>query len=334
MNHESSGSRNVLVTGGSGLLGAVLIEQLLAQGKNITAIYNNKPLEHFTASKVKAVKCNILDVIGLEEAMVGIDELYHCAAKVSFKPAEVQELYKVNVEGTANIVNAALNASVKKMVYVSSVAALGRIREDQSINENMQWTEETSNSKYGQSKYMAELEVWRGIAEGLNAVIVNPSIILGPGNWNDSSTAIFKSVYNGSPWYTDGTTGFVDARDVAAAMIQLMHSDISAERFIISAENRSYREVFNLIADAFHKKHPSKKATAFLAAIVWRLEAIKSKFTGSKPLITRETTRTAFAKIGYDNSKIKKMLPAFEFHQLEETIKYTCTLLQQKLNIQ
>ena len=322
----------ILVTGGAGLLGKELITQLLSRGKEVTAIYNNTALGDFPFTGLKKVQCNILDVTELEEVMNGIDELYHCAGKVSFAPGHEAELYKINVEGTANVVNAALSAGVKKMLHVSSVSSLGRIREDEPINENMQWTEETSNSKYGQSKFMGEMEVWRGIAEGLNAVIVNPTIILGAGNWNDSSTEIFKSVYNGYPWYTDGTSGFVDVKDVANAMIMLMESDISSERFIISAENKSYRDLFNLIADAFNKKRPSKKVTAFLASVVWRWESVKSKFTGTRPLVTKETARTALAKVQFDNSKLKKHFPSFEYQSLEQTIKTTCSALQQKLN--
>ena len=333
MSNESSGSVNILVTGGSGLLGRELIMQLLSLGKNVTAIYNKTPLDGFDSKNLRTVQCNILDVIGLEEVMNGVNELYHCAGKVSFAPHEVNKLYKINVEGTANVVNAALNAGVKKMLHVSSVAALGRIREGETITENMQWTEETSNSKYGQTKYLGELEVWRGIAEGLNAVIVNPSLILGAGNWNESTTGIFQTVYNELPWYTNGSTGFVDVRDVARAMILLMESGVTAERFILSGENSSYRELFNKIADAFNKKRPSKKVTPLLAAAVWRWEAVKSRFTGRSPLITKETAATALAKVGFDNNKIKKWLPGFEFHQLDETVRTTCSLLQQKLNI-
>jgi dihydroflavonol-4-reductase len=229
-------------------------------------------------------------------------------------------------------VNAALNAGVKKMMHVSSVAALGRI-EDGPVNESMQWTEETSNSKYGRSKYMGEMEVWRGIAEGLNAVIVNPSMILGAGDWNDSSTAIFKSVYNEFPWFTEGTTGFVDVKDVARAMILLMETAVSAERFILSAENKTYHELFDKIADAFNKKRPTKKVTPFIASVVWRLESLKSKFSGKAPLVTKETAATALARATFDNSKIKKILPSFEYKSLDETIKNTCAVLQQKLNI-
>lgn len=322
----------ILVTGGAGLLGKELITQLLSQGKEVTAIYNNTAFDGFLSERLKTIHCNILDVTTLEEVMDGIDELYHCAGSVSFIPGQEAQLYKINVEGTANVVNAALNAGVKKMLHVSSVAALGRIREDEPINENMQWTAETSNSKYGHSKYLGEMEVWRGIAEGLNAVIVNPVIIIGAGNWDDSSTKIFKSLYNGSPWYTEGTTGFVDVKDVAAAMILLMGSEISSERFIISAENKTYRDVFDQIANAFNKKKPSKKATAFLASVVWRWEAIKSKFTGAIPLITKETAATALTKAKFDNSKLKKYFPSFQYTSLEQTIKTSCSALQQKLN--
>jgi dihydroflavonol-4-reductase len=322
----------VLVTGGAGLLGKELTTQLLAQGKTVRAIFNKTPLPDFHSGNLQQLQCNILDVIGLEEAMAGVEQVYHCAAIVTFNPKRKQELFKINIEGTANVVNAALEAGVKKMVHVSSVAALGRIRENEMINETMNWTEETSNSSYGQSKYLSELEVWRGIGEGLDAVMVNPVIILGAGNWNDGSSKIFQSAYNEFPWYATGTTGFVDVRDVAKAMIQLMDSDITAQRFIISAENKSYQQVFNLMAKAFGKKPPHKQVTPLIAKIVWRLEAIKSFFTKQDPLITKETAKTAFAKVNFDNSKLLKYLPQFTYRKLEDTIAATCAALQQKFN--
>ncbi len=324
----------ILVTGGAGLLGKELINQLLAQDMPVRAIYNKSALTNLPNNNLEQVQCNILDVTGLEEAMKGVEKVYHCAAIVTFDPKRRTELFKINIEGTANIVNAALDAGVKKMVHVSSVAALGRIRENELINESMNWSEETSNSKYGQSKYLAELEVWRGIGEGLDAVMVNPSMILGAGDWNNSSSRVFKSVYEEFPWYSDGTTGFVDVRDVAKAMIQLMESDISGERFIVSAEDRSFADVFNLMAKAFGKKPPHKKVTRTLAKIVWRLEAIKSRFTGKEPLVTKETAATALAKVHFDNSKLKKWLPDFRYHSIEETITDTCAVLQQMVNRQ
>ncbi len=322
----------ILVTGGAGLVGTELITQLLNAGKQVRAIYNKTPFNHINSAGLELVQCNILDVMALEDAMVGVEQVYHCAALVTFNPKRKQEMYKINIEGTANVVNAALDAGVKKMVYVSSVAALGRIRENEAVNETMNWTEETSNSSYGQSKYLAEMQVWRGIGEGLDAVMVNPVIILGPGNWDGGSSQIFKTVYNEFPWYADGITGFVDVRDVVKAMVSLMNSPISAERFIISAENRSYRDVFNLMAKAFGKKPPHKKVTKALANIIWRLEAVKSYFTGKDPLVTKETASTALAKVNFDNQKLLKYLPDFVYRKIEDSITYTCEVIQQKLN--
>jgi dihydroflavonol-4-reductase len=320
----------ILVTGGAGLLGKELIAQLLAEGKKVRAIYNKTPLPNLNSNILEQLQCNILDVVGLEEAMAGIEEIYHCAAIVTFNPKRKMEMFKINIEGTANVVNIALEAGVKKMVHVSSVAALGRIREDELINETMNWTEETSNSNYGQSKYLAELEVWRGIGEGLNAVMVNPVVILGAGDWNGGSSKLFQTAYNEFPWYAEGTTGFVDVRDVVKVMTQLMESDITAQRFIVSAENRSYRDVFTLMAKAFNKKPPHKIVTPLIAKIVWRLEAFKSLFTKQDPLLTKETAKTALAKVNFDNSKLKKFLPGFTYRKIEETIVETCAALLQK----
>ena len=322
----------ILVTGGSGLVGKELIHRLLERGERVTALCNQSPLDDFHSPLFRQVPCSILDIAGLEAAMEGVEQVYHCAALVSFNPTRKKELFSINVEGTANVVNAALNTGVRKMVHVSSVAALGRIREKEAIHEAMQWTEESSNSLYGKSKHLAEMEVWRGIAEGLDAVIVNPTIILGNGDLHSGSTHIFKSVYDQFPWYAEGITGFVDVRDVVKAMIQLMNSNVTSERFILSEGNHTYREVFEKIAKAFGKKPPHRRITPLLAELVWRLEAVKSRFTGKDPLVTKETARTALTKAFFDNSKLPKYLPGFSYHSLDDTIIHTCQLLQQKLN--
>lgn len=316
-----------MVTGAAGLLGTTLVKQLLSDGHRVRAMINQTALPLPSHDNLEIVSCDLLDVIALESCMHDVQFLYHCAGKVSFTSKDKKALYDINVRATANVVNAALEAGVHKMVHVSSVAALGRLRENQSIDETANWTKETSNSVYGQSKYLGELEVWRGIAEGLNAVIVNPTIILGPGNWNEGSTAIFKNVYEEFSWYSDGTTGFVDVRDVCKAMTILMESDIVAERFIVSAENATYQHVFNLMADAFGKKRPSKKVTPLLAALVWRLEACKSVITGKAPLITKETAATALAHVYFENQKLKNFLPDFHYTSLQETIQYSCRQL-------
>lgn len=322
----------ILVTGGAGLVGNELIKQLLAAGENVKAIYRSTPLS-LSHPNLEIVQCDILDVISLNEIMDGITHVYHSAALVSYDPKDSQKLLKINIEGTANIVNACIDSGVMKLVHVSSVAALGRIREDKMVSEKMNWTEETSNSIYGKSKYFGEIEVWRGIGEGLKAVIVNPSLILGGNNWETGSSAIFKNAYNEFKWYTDGIGGFVDVRDVARAMILLMNSEITAERFVLNGENLPYREIFTLIAKCFGKRPPYKKVSPFLAEMIWRAEEIRTRFTGKKHLLTKETTRTAQAKVDFDNQKILKALPGFQFTKIKDTIEFTCAALKEKYSL-
>ena len=311
----------IFVTGASGLLGSHLIQSLLAKGKTVRALYRNQIPSLTGAEKVDWVAGDLLDVSALTDAMEGATHVYHCAAIVSFSPSKAAMMIKANQEGTANLVNICLDQKVEKLVFVSSVAALGRIREDAPIDESMHWTPETSNSIYGKSKYLAEMEVWRGMAEGLNIAIVNPVIIFGAGDWNKGSSEIFKSSYHQFPWYTNGISGFVDVLDVVDAMQLLMDSPIAGERYIISAENLSYQTVFTKIANAFSKKPPSRKVTPLLAAIVWRLEAIKSLFTGKTPLLTKETAATAQAKVYFNNEKFLKAFPSFQYRSMETTIQ-------------
>ncbi|MEO6330118.1 MAG: NAD-dependent epimerase/dehydratase family protein [Ginsengibacter sp.] len=324
---------NILVTGGSGLVGSELITQLLAAGNKIRAIYNTTPLADFKSENITSVKCDILDITRLEVAMEGITKVYHCAAIVSFNKKIKNEIYAVNVEGTTNVVNTCLSAGVKKLLYVSSVAALGRPTGEQSITEEISWTEEKNRGVYGRSKFLAEMEVWRGIGEGLRANIVNPSTILGGSDWNKGSTKIFKTAFDEFPWYSEGVTGFVDVRDVAKAMILLMESEIINQRFILNAENVSYKDIFSDIAKGFSKKSPHKKVTPFLAEIVWRLEGIRSFITGKEHLLNKETVHKAMAELYFDNTKIKKTLEGFTFRPIKETINDTCATLLRLSNI-
>lgn len=322
----------ILVTGAAGLVGKELVKQLLNNGYFVTAIYYSTPV-NLTHSNLRIIQCDILDAVLLEEVMQGITHVYHCAAMVSFVPKQIHRLFKINVEGTANIVNACVATNVQKLVHVSSVAALGRIRNGEVVTEEINWTEESSNSVYAKSKYLGELEVWRGIGEGLQAVIVNPSIILGGDNWENGSSALFKSAYNEFKWYTEGISGFVDVRDVARAMILLMNSKISGQRFILSSENISYKEIFSLMAKSFGKKPPPNKVTPLMAEVIWRLEAIKGAITGKERLLTKETARTALATVHYDHSKILNALPAFQFTTIAEAIDYTRKSLKEKYNL-
>jgi dihydroflavonol-4-reductase len=329
---DLNANKKILVTGAAGLLGSELVKQLLETNYKVTAIYHSTTL-NITHPNFTALQCDILDTMGLEEIMKGITHVYHSAALVSFEPRDKYRLLKINVEGTANVVNACLEAGVQKLVHVSSVAALGRIRNGETVNEQMNWSEETSNSVYGKSKYLAELELWRGIGEGLKGLIVNPSIILGGNNWDNGSAALFKTTYDEFKWYSEGVTGFVDVRDVTRAMILLMNSEISGERFILSAENLSYKEIFFLIAKCFGKKPPPKKVSPFIAELIWRLEAIKSFVTGKKHLITKETARTALATVYFDNSKILNELPGFNFTPVAVSVAHTCATLKEKYNL-
>jgi dihydroflavonol-4-reductase len=318
---NSSAQEKILVTGATGLVGSHLIKALLQCRKNVKALYRTSIPQFENADKVEWCQADILDISSLEDAMQGAKKIYHCAAIVSFNPKQKKLLHATNIEGTANVVNACLQNDVEKLLYVSSVSAFGRKGVKEIISEQMQWSDETNTSEYGRTKYFAEMEVWRGIGEGLNAVIVNPTIILGAGDWSKSSSAIFKNVYNEFPWYTEGVTGFVDVEDVVKAMISLMESDISGERFILSAANLSYGELFTAIAKTFNKKIPDKRVTPFIAELVWRAEAVKSSLNGHAPLITKETARTAQAKVFFDNSKLLKFLPQFHYTVMQETIK-------------
>jgi nucleoside-diphosphate-sugar epimerase len=319
----------IFVTGASGLVGSHLIQSLIDKGITVRALYRQTIPNFKGADKVNWIKGDILEVATLEEALQGVSQVYHCAAIVSFSPKQAATMLHANVEGTANVVNACIRHEIQKLVYVSSVAALGRIRQGAPVDEHMNWTPETSNSIYGKSKYLAEMEVWRGMGEGLNVAIVNPVIILGAGDWNKGSSEIFKSAYNEFPWYTKGVSGFVDVMDVIDAMQLLMQSDVQGQRYIISGANLPYQEIFTQIANGFNKRPPSKKVTPLLAAIVWRLEAVKGFFTGKTPLLTKETAATAQAVVHFDNTKFLKAFPEFKYRKMEDTINRTCVELKE-----
>ncbi|MFH1320678.1 MAG: NAD-dependent epimerase/dehydratase family protein [Bacteroidota bacterium] len=326
----------ILVTGGTGLLGSRLIYDLVKAGVKVRAIKRAEsdlttiqnifnyysPGEKSLINNVEWVNGNIMDIYSLLEAMNGVREVYHCAASVSFNPKTLHKMMKANIEGTANVVNACLENSIRKLCHTSSVAAIGIIKNGKEANEDTLWRQTPKYLNYSISKFLAEREIWRGIEEGQDAVIVNPSIIIGPGNWRKSSANMFPRVWNGLPYYTSGTNGFVDVRDVSRAMIVLMKSEIKSERFIISSENKPYKEVFELIADNLGKKHASIKVTPFLAEILWRLDKTRAWFTASRPAITKEIAREASLKRQYSNIKIKKTI-GLDFIPVEEAIKHT-----------
>lgn len=318
----------ILVTGGTGFVGSYIIKELVERGYQVKALWRSQKLPFYipvtVLDKVEWVQGDILDITSLEDAMEGADAVVHAAAIVSFNKKDRSLMYKTNVEGTTNVVNMALEKNMKRLLYISSVAALGRTAGGSQVNEEKKWTESKINTHYAISKMKAEIEVWRGIAEGLNAAIINPSTVLGFGDWNTSSCKIFKTYHDGFAWYTGGVNGFVAVEDVARAAVSLLESNISAERFIVNGDNWPFQKLFTTIAEAFGKKPPYRLATPFLGQIAWRVEKLKSFFTRNKPLLTKESARVGQSKTYFDNAKLLKALPGFSFTPLDECIGNAC----------
>ena len=318
----------ILVTGGTGLVGAHLLQQLVAKGEKVRALIRETKthLSSELADKIEWVEGDVTDILSLEKAMLGVGQVYHCAAIVSFNASERERLMNINVNGTANVVSLALDMGVEKLVHVSSIAALGKINNGDLINENTAWNSEHTNSQYAVSKYLSEQEVWRGIAEGLNAVIINPSLILGVGEWGRGSLTIFSMARKGMRFYTKGSTGMVSANDVARAMVVLMESNISAERYIVSAENWTYKKLFDCIADNLNKKRPNIAITNSMIEVIWRMAWLIRKTTGLMKNISKDGLRSSNLNRAYDNSKLIGAF-GFEYSSLEKSIKEICEKL-------
>jgi dihydroflavonol-4-reductase len=328
----------IFVTGGTGLLGSHLLLTLTATEDRITSTYRSEAKKKYVFnlfqkflgeqandrfSKISWVKCEVLDVVELEEAMRGHTHVYHCAALVSFLKKDFQRLIEVNRYGTANVVNVCLSLGIQKLCYVSSTAAAGSkgILKGELIDENTPFEIDENTSGYSISKYSAEKEVWRGIEEGLNAVIVNPSVIIGPGNWNESSLVIFRTINNGLRFYSPGANAFVDVRDVVKAMIHLMNSDVRNERFLCTGHNLPFRTLFNLIAKQLGKKPPRYPVSPVLMGFAWRISAVVSALTFRSPAITRSSAQSAFNEKQYDSSKLMRTLD-FQFTPIEESVQH------------
>jgi len=293
---------------------------------------SNKPGSYLVPSfiskhiidKLEWVDGDVLDVVSLQDAMEGIDTVIHAAGVVSFIKKDCKEMYQVNVDGTANVVNIALEKNVSRFVHISSVAALGRTANGGHVNEEKKWEESKVNTHYAKSKYKAELEVWRGISEGLNGVILNPSTVLGYGDWKKGSCAIFKNIYEEFKWYPPGTNGFVDVEDVAEITVMLMESDVTEQRYIVNGDTWPFKKLMDAIADGFGKKHPTREVTPLLTAIAWRMEKLKSMIMDYTPLLTKESARVAHSNTFFENEKLLQAFPGFSFTPLEQTIKKAC----------
>ena len=327
----------ILVTGGTGLVGAHLLLHLIESRNNATekirAIYRTiesieKTRSLFNLYKkinlfnfIEWVNADIVDVPSLESAFIGIGQVYHCAAIISFDPKDEEKIRKINIEGTANIVNFCLSYNIQKLCYVSSIAALGDLAANETIiTEETEWNPEKPHSDYAISKYGAEMEVWRGQQEGLNILIVNPGVIIGPGFHERGSGLLFKKVADGLSFYTLGTTGFVAVSDVVRICNELMNSDIKNERFTLIAENITFRDILNSIAAALHVQKPTKHAKPYLMELIWRLDWILSVVFGQKRQFTKATAKASYSKSLYSNQKIKDTLNT-EFADVKEYIK-------------
>ncbi len=315
------------------MVGAHLLLRLLQGNEHVTAIkrktssskilekvfkYNCKNHDELL-QKIKWIELDISNTEAVFDAMKGVKRVYHAAAIVSFNDKRRETIIENNLQVTKNMVNAAIANEVEKFVHVSSSAALGEEEDGELVTEKSERNLQKKHSAYSESKYLSEMEVWRGINEGLNAVIVNPTVILGAGNWNTGSSNIFKTMADGMKFYAPGTNGYVDVLDLVEIMIKLMNSDVSAERFIVSGHNLNYKEIFGKISQALGLKEPSIRATPFMLGLAWRLEAVRAFITRKEPMITKASITSSKKLLRYSSAKLIKTL-GFEYRKIDETI--------------
>lgn len=317
----------IFLTGATGLVGSYICRKLIEEGCRVKAIKRpsaNLALVSDIADRIEWADADLLDVLALNEAMEGCSKIIHCAGMVSYHREDADMLYKINAEGTANLVNAALLHSIKTFVHISSVAAIGRSGKLQVIDETFKWTDADEHTAYGISKHQAELEVFRGGIEGMEIVILNPAMVLGPGPLNRSSAQIFSYIKQEKVFYTEGSMNYVDARDVASITYSALQGRLTlGERYIISAGTTTYKNFFEQTAYIMKKKAPFIRVNSYLLKTAYFIEFFRSRLQGKKPLITKETLKISQQRIKFSNSKIKQALD-YQFIPLEETIKWTC----------
>ena len=319
-------SAHILVTGATGLVGSYVVRTLLANGYDHISIIHRKESDMTllgdAIDKVKKHETDLTDVLGLEDAFEGITHVIHCGALVSFDSRDKRALAKTNIEGTANMVNLALENNVKKFIYIGSIAALGRNTNDDLINEDVKFEDSPSNSFYAITKNLGELEVWRGKAEGLDVKILVPGLILGSGFWKVGTNGFFNHVWRGSKFYPEGTTGFVDVRDIADFAVRMMDHEGSHEKYLMIGKNVSYKEFLENIASNLKKNAPSIPTKKWILAIAWRLDKLRSFIIGSRPMLTKETATTSSKLYLFDNSR-SLGIEGFQYIPFEQTIAET-----------
>lgn len=323
----------VLVTGGTGLVGAHLLLKLLRENQKVRAIYRTsnalqktKDLfethqAHDLFEKIEWIAADILDIPALEMAFQNIEMVYHAAALISFDPKDEEKLRKTNIEGTANIVNCALAFGVKKLCYFSSIAAMGdATRKNQFIDETTEWNPEKPHSDYAISKHGAEMEVWRGYQEGLKTIILNPGVILGAGYWDSGSGQLFQHAEKGLPYFSNGVTGYIAVEDVVEIAYSLTQKDINGEQYCLVAENCSFQKILELLAISLQKKIPNKRLQPWFVEILWRLDGLRSTLFGSKRLLSKPMARSLFSQDYFSSQKVITTLN-YQFLSIETTIQ-------------
>lgn len=328
----------IFVTGGSGLIGSFLIPALIARGLSVRALYRHQIPALQGANKVEWVEGDLRDTSLMRTSLQGVSHVFHCAGLVSYAPQDEEALLQVNVEGTAALVDACLEQPGVRLCHVSSVAALGssnRAEDDsasvatpQVVDESAKWDLGAEHAAYATSKYLAELEVWRGISEGLWAVMVNPSVILGPADWTRSSTRLFRYAWQQHRFYTPGSINVVDVRDVVAMMMHLtLDQPHGGERYVLNAGSLPLRDFLAQAAACFGKKPPTVAVPDWAAEAIWRLEHVRAVLTGARPLITKDTARAGRRPVVFSSEKVQKAT-GLTFRKLPESIAWCCTELQ------
>lgn len=317
----------VLVTGATGVLGKYLVARLVEKGyHDITILTRSGGLSKYLkpyGEYISVIQGDVRELYPLVDLVEEADYIIHGAAVVSFDKRDRKEMFSINVDGTSNIVDLALSHDVKKFIQISSIAAIGRPEKGDVLSEETKWSESKYNSDYGKSKFRSEQEVWRGYAEGLNMAIVNPSVILGQGDYKRSSLKLIPLLGKGMRYYPTGNISVVDARDVADLAVILMESEISGERYIASGHSISYKSFFEEVCTYLGRRKPSVPISKLMAGIAWRGAWLKSRLSGSKQLITRETLNNSTHRSSYNTAK-STSIPGFSYRSLDETIAYAC----------
>lgn len=324
----------IAVTGANGLLGSFIVRKLKERNETFKALRrasSDISLLKDIQDEINWCEADICDPVSMEEALEGVTSVIHAAAVVSFNPGDEKRMFRVNVDGTKNLIDVCLRKGIKRFVHISSIAALGRQKEISTIDENSKWVESSLNSAYAESKYLAELEVFRGQEEGLNTVIVNPSVILAPANWRQSSAQIFRYVWNEKSFYFNGSLNVVDVRDVADIIYGLFRSSRESERFIVSAGTIPIKDLFYKIAGQFKKRPPGVRINKTFLKFIAVAEEMRSFIFGTAPLITRENARLAGTNIFCNNQKVKQVLN-YEFRPIDATLHWCCEYYLRQVN--